>query len=481
MMQEAPSGEKLPVRVSGPSPIGNLIEFKPREAGIHHIDVKLGKHHITGSPYQIQVIDPSQVKVYNLKNHFVGNPCTFNVDASAAGEGILEIVILADGKTVPHRVVSLDDGQYEVRFTGREATRHRIHLTFNEEYVPGPSGVKMSSKIRESEKGKYAIEWVPVEVGSHLVEVYFFGKLVKGFPYVVKVFDPHRVKMLTKFETIGKFGEPMDLFIDVSQAGEGQLEIIVECEGDTIPNTIKQEENGMFIVTFVPQRGGAHKVYLKFNEENVTSQQNELKKIVQTIVNLSQFRYIHNMYMYFESSPFIFEVKDDRVKVDQAMLTSTEVHRVKSANVQPPTLKMNTGYLRVHENQWFFLESSGVLLDPENLTIFVIAIHLDNFRQGGVGEAAGFDVDFDVTNMLDYTVKIMAPSGRYVDHTANRGNDYGQSRKEIAYIPDESGPHEIYITYAGFELPALSVVVIIDGHVLLDYVLIPHDILQDFC
>lgn len=75
----------------------------------------------------------------------------------------------------------------------------------------GPSGVKMSSKIRESEKGKYAIEWVPVEVGSHLVEVYFYGKLVKGFPYVVKVFDPHRVKMLTKFETIGRYGEPMEL------------------------------------------------------------------------------------------------------------------------------------------------------------------------------------------------------------------------------------------------------------------------------
>lgn len=57
--------------------------------------------------------------------------------------------------------------------------------------------------------------------------------------------------------------------VDVSQAGEGQLEIMVECDGVTIPNTIKQEENGMFIVRFVPQSGGAHKVYMKFNEENV--------------------------------------------------------------------------------------------------------------------------------------------------------------------------------------------------------------------
>lgn len=34
-----------------------------------------------------------------------------------------------------------------------------------------------------------------MEVGSHLVEVYFNGVMLKNFPYVIKVFDTSKIKV----------------------------------------------------------------------------------------------------------------------------------------------------------------------------------------------------------------------------------------------------------------------------------------------
>lgn len=60
-----------------------------------------------------------------------------SVDASRAGGGILEVAILADKNHVPHTLEDLGKGIYEVSFVGEEAVRHRVHLTFNEIYIPG--------------------------------------------------------------------------------------------------------------------------------------------------------------------------------------------------------------------------------------------------------------------------------------------------------------------------------------------------------
>ena len=59
------------------------------------------------------------------------------VDASRAGEGMLQVVVLADGTTVQHDLRNLGKGMYDLSFTPVLPVRHRVHLTFNEEYVPG--------------------------------------------------------------------------------------------------------------------------------------------------------------------------------------------------------------------------------------------------------------------------------------------------------------------------------------------------------
>ena len=53
--------------------------------------------------------------------------------------------------------------------------------------------------------------------------------------------------------------------VDVTQAGEGQLEIMVN--RGAVPNTVKMLRKGVFLVTFIPREPRNHMVDIKFNGE----------------------------------------------------------------------------------------------------------------------------------------------------------------------------------------------------------------------
>jgi len=53
--------------------------------------------------------------------------------------------------------------------------------------------------------------------------------------------------------------------VDVSRAGEGQLEITVDYGG--VPNTARPIDKGQFAVTFTPRDARPHVVQITFNGE----------------------------------------------------------------------------------------------------------------------------------------------------------------------------------------------------------------------
>ena len=57
--------------------------------------------------------------------------------------------------------------------------------------------------------------------------------------------------------------------VDVTQAGEGQLEIMVN--RGAVPNTVKMLRKGVFLVAFVPMDTQPHVVDIKFNGELLPS------------------------------------------------------------------------------------------------------------------------------------------------------------------------------------------------------------------
>jgi len=55
------------------------------------------------------------------------------------------------------------------------------------------------------------------------------------------------------------------LAVDVSRAGEGQLEITVD--NGAVPNTAESLDNGRFVVSFTPREARPHCLQITFNGE----------------------------------------------------------------------------------------------------------------------------------------------------------------------------------------------------------------------
>jgi len=57
--------------------------------------------------------------------------------------------------------------------------------------------------------------------------------------------------------------------VDASKAGEGNLEISVNCAGHNIPNEIKSIGNSRFELEFIPQKAIIHYCNILFNGQTV--------------------------------------------------------------------------------------------------------------------------------------------------------------------------------------------------------------------
>ncbi|XP_076100088.1 filamin-B-like isoform X2 [Mytilus galloprovincialis] len=533
----SPSGKKMLVKTSHDNSEKELlVEFEPREVGEYQIDLKVGDHHIMESPYTFKTFGPSEVEVTLVDRCFTKEECTLHVDASKAGEGMLQVIILADGTTVDHNLITKEDGMYDITFTPELSVRHRVHLTFNEEYVPGspfwiectdetdfvlkqfkqtqfvacykdcgftlegtsglveevsadirgPSGKEYDARVRENSPGMYSLEWCPTEIGDHLATIYLGRHVAQGFPQIVKVYDADKV--VATIRSHGYVGELYKLNFDVSESGEGALEVIVECEGETIPVSIHQTQIGMLAAEFTPQIGKDHMIYAKFNGDNVPG------------------------------SPFTIEVIDrnfSQIDGNSSLMVKQSSSLVQSSSHNPVYVTMEKHLMMIHQSQWFLLQSLLPYMDPEHLQVAIIAengdkmpsrlstnidgtmkvewtpvmagqhrveiyfggqpiegspyyvdvfdvasIRVSRFNQRGVGEPASFDVDLSQASRHDYEVIIKSPSGRTVDHSiTTEDRDW---TKNIAYIPDESGPYSIYVSYAGYELPGCPYIQNID-------------------
>lgn len=62
--------------------------------------------------------------------------------------------------------------------------------------------------------------------------------------------------------------------VNASQAGAGNLEIIVAVNGKNVPNYVQSEGNAKFRVNFKPQEAAVHSLSVRFNGEPVPGAKN---------------------------------------------------------------------------------------------------------------------------------------------------------------------------------------------------------------
>ncbi|EAT32720.1 AAEL015058-PA [Aedes aegypti] len=307
----SPSKSKVNARVTHEAANGAVrIEFVPNEVGTHIIEASIGGTTLVGGPLIAKVYDSSLIQVTDVNGGVVGQPCQFRVDASAAGEGQLEISI-NEGE-VPNHVQVVGGGRCLVSFTPEQAKPHLIDIKFNGETVMGcpfvcsvadtsrvllnlsnlelipvnrPASFHITvsgggaAELAVSVRGPqgelpvrvtgdihagFTAEFTPNNVGAHTINVEYNGYPVQGTPFVAKSYDATKVGVGSVSK--GTVGRPVQFTVDAGDAGEGNLEITISAKGHNIPTQVHPQGNAKFAVSFVPAEPCEHIINVSFNK-----------------------------------------------------------------------------------------------------------------------------------------------------------------------------------------------------------------------
>lgn len=132
--------------------------------------------------------------------------------------------------------------------------------------ILGPARRIVPVKVEEIlNRNGYEIKFKPVDVGDHSVEVRLpaNGGHVEGSPFLLKAYSAEKV-IVTDIKS-GTVGKSVSFSINASQAGAGNLEIIVAVGGKNVPNFVTSEGNARFKVNFKPTEAAKHSLSVRFN------------------------------------------------------------------------------------------------------------------------------------------------------------------------------------------------------------------------
>lgn len=242
----------------------------------------------------------------NVTTGTVGKAVVFLVETSQAGPGNLEVTV--NGGRVPTSAQAQNQHTYAISFTPRDPQNHTVDLRFNGQDVPGSpfickisAGAKIISpetfdKISVSQtfefivesdtmphvdvvgpslksipahteavSNGYKVQFEPKEVGDHTIDVRMAegDSHVDGSPFILKAYSAEKV-IVTDIKP-GVVGKSVSFGINASQAGAGNLEIIVAVNGKNVPNFVQSEGNARFKVNFRPSEAATHSLSVKFN------------------------------------------------------------------------------------------------------------------------------------------------------------------------------------------------------------------------
>ncbi|CAG5127218.1 unnamed protein product, partial [Candidula unifasciata] len=285
------------IRIETISPSGRVMEmpvvyrdgvhkanFTPTEVGDWKIAMLYEGEHLQGSPYKVNVFDPSLVRINDLHGGKVGHELCFHADASAAGEGEITCQVFHGNSKVPCYVTKDEYGKYKVDFTPQGSGSYRVHAYMNDIEVRGsPYTVDIVDSSRVTVSGA-GLNLVPVNTpavfnihtdgagggkvdvditGEYTIEVKFAEQEVAGSPFVAKAFDMRKL-IVSEMPTIASRDKPVCFNIDASQAGSGNIEIRVN--GGHVPCNVQNKGNHRFAASFIPENARPHVVEISFND-----------------------------------------------------------------------------------------------------------------------------------------------------------------------------------------------------------------------
>ena len=271
--------------------------------GEQELKVLWGEWELPGSPIRFSAVDPKKIKITNIpdpQNYvaIIGEPISFTVDYSEAGDGTLDCsVIHGNGETeMAEEQQDGEPGVVHLSIAPKVSGKLELLLKFNGVHlispnlaydVPDPSTFQVIppkgfGKLKDSIKfaitgvttdtelsfkathpeGETAVEagkgkdgsnviaqFTAEHVGEYEVEVKLKDQHIAGSPFTVKVANPEGCSVVGDLPTVIHSGEQGFFEINTSSAGPGELGILAEVISGEIKPTIFQTDDGKWSIS----------------------------------------------------------------------------------------------------------------------------------------------------------------------------------------------------------------------------------------
>ena len=228
---------QVPFNVESEEGHVGTVAFTPTVAGVYSIEVACGDRLVSGSPFVVDVIDPSQVYLENKipKYLHIGVPFEFKLNAGNAGPGI------------PN--VSVED--------------RALEDVFNCKYIEDEVRGTLS-----------AIVLTPKEYGEFVLSLTWSGSHVTGSPFRVAVCDPSKCAISGDLAEKKAYlvGRPITFAISTRDAWiNDNMKPVILARGPSakLDAEIKQIEPYKFSATLIPYEVGNHTFSIQFGDRDV--------------------------------------------------------------------------------------------------------------------------------------------------------------------------------------------------------------------
>ena len=228
---------RLKVKISKVTKGKFRLTFSPKQSGLYALHILLNKKDIKGSPIYIRYQGPpdaSKCVIRDLSGeNYLLEPITFTVDATNAGSAPLKVDVMPPSK-----------GTKEVELT-----------------------------VTDNEDGTYVVSCIPQVTGTHKFPIVWGGKRIPDSPVIVDV--QRRVatvkKSLGPYTNVVAVGQSVSLCVTnvAKYINENFLKAEVSAlESQDKPTTTKQDD-GSYLVNFVPTVPDDYTLTVKIHEEHV--------------------------------------------------------------------------------------------------------------------------------------------------------------------------------------------------------------------
>uniref|UniRef100_A0A3Q2GF54 Filamin C, gamma a (actin binding protein 280) n=1 Tax=Cyprinodon variegatus TaxID=28743 RepID=A0A3Q2GF54_CYPVA len=491
------------------------VSYLPTEAGEYAINILFAEQHIPGSPFKAAIcpaFDPSKVTASGpgLEKAKAGEPATFTVDCTRAGEGELTIEIVSEtGIKAEVHIQKTSEGTFSVTYIPSFHGTHTITIKYGGHAIPyfpkvlqvepsvdtsgvhvygpgveprgvlrevtthfivdaralskvggnrvqvhiiNPSGANTDTYITDKGDGTYRVEYTAFEDGMHLIEVLYDAAAVPKSPFrvfVVEGCDPTRVRAFGPGLEGGITNRPNCFTVETRGAGTGGLGLTIEGASEA-KISCKDNKDGSCSVEYVPFTPGDYDVNINYGGQPIPGSPFRVPvkdPVDPTKVKCSGPGLGAGVRAHVPQTFTVDCTQAGQAPLDVKLYGPT-------GSVEPVGVKNNgDGTHTVHYTPAQDVPHSPfkVMSQPGH--------DASKVRASGPGlDTKGVPASLPVEFTIDardageglLTVQILDPEGKPKNATIqdNRDGTY-----TVSYVPDSTGPYTITIKYGGDEIP----------------------------